>query len=476
MMPDAPVPASDPAEVMASPPTLSGLGSGSAQGRQAALPFFRLLAFSTLALPTYAAQVPVAVYLPAIYGKAFGLSLGTLGVIFLVERLWGTAADPLVGALCDRTRSRFGRRKSWIAAGGAVFGLATVALFLPPTVVTPVYLTVALFAFYLGWSMIQIPYLAWSGDISGAYQERTRIVTYQQVVGSLSLLLVLTLPAIVDQWRPGDPRMKLGAMGATILLTLLPSLILTLRAFSERELPAETRTKRPTLAATMRLVFGEWLLLRILLSDFAIGVAQSIRGALFIFFVTDYMTLPRWASGLFLVQFLFGILAGPLWMTIARRLGKHRTAIAAEILQAIICLALLLVTPGRLTLLLALTLAQGLTQGSGNQMLRSMVADVADRHRLRTGEDRAALFFSVFSISFKAAAAVAVGIALPLVGAAGFQPQAAHNSDAALHGLLLVFALGPALSHLLAAVLLRGFPLDERAYAEIRRALDEQAR
>ena len=118
-----------------------------------------------------------------------------------------------------------------------------------------------------------------------------------------------------------------------------------------------------------------------------------------------------------------------------------------------------------------ITLAQGLAQGSGNLMLRAIVADVADKHRLDSGEDRAGLFFSVFSLAGKTATAVAVGIALPLIGWIGFDPRGG-NDAAALDGLLLVFALGPALAHALSAALIARFPLDEAAHSEIRRRLD----
>lgn len=434
---------------------------------------WRLLAFSAIALPVYAAQMPLAVYLPAIYAQHYGVSLGVLGTIFLIERLWGTLADPIIGTLSDRTRSRFGRRRLWIASGALVFGLSGLLLFFPIAGVTPLYLGATLFAFYLGWSMIQIPYLAWSGEISGDYHERTRIATYQQVLGAASLLVVLVLPTIVDQFRPGDAALKLGAMGGMIVATLLPSLLLTLRAFPEPAVPP-VPARRLGLVATTRIVLGERLLMRILLSDFSVMLGQMIRSALFVFFVGSYMELPRWVSGLFLLQFIFGIAAGPIWMAIARRLGKHRTAVLGELVQVAINLGLLLVVPGELPLLLTLTVAQGLTQGSGNLMLRSMVADVADKHRLETGVDRSALFFSVFSVSMKAAMAAAVGIALPLVGWAGFDPQSAHNSPEALHVLLLVFALGPALFHLVSALLVQGFPLDEAAHADIRRALNDR--
>jgi Na+/melibiose symporter-like transporter len=440
---------------------------------------WRLAAFSSLFVPIYAAQMPIGLQLPAIYTQHFGLSLGAIGFIFFAERLWGALADPMIGALSDRTQSRFGRRRPWIVAGSILFGLAALALFFPVTaLVSPLYLGVGLFIFYLGWSMIQIPYFAWSGEISGQYHERTRIATYQNVAGASALLVVLILPTIIDQIDPKDGLLKLAAMGTVVLGGLLISLVLVLRSFPEA--PAERqpidRQAQPRLSIirTTGVVLGHSLLRRVLLSDFAVTLGQSIRGTLMIFFVTFYMGLPQWASGLFLFQFIFGIVASPIWAQIGYRIGKHRAGVAGELAQVVINLALLLVMPGQIGLLLVLTVAQGLAQGSGNLMLRSMVADIADENRLKTGEDRAALFFSAFSLSAKAGMAVAVGIALPLVGWLGFNPQSTANTPEALRGLLYVFALGPAIAHLISAWLIHGFPLDEAAHAQIRRALDER--
>ena len=435
---------------------------------------WRLAGFASLFVPITAAQMPLAVHLPAIYAQQFGLSLAVIGAIFLGERLWGAVADPLIGALSDRTHGRFGRRRPWLVAGSALFGLSGALLFFPAASwVSPLYLTASLFLFYLGWSMVQIPYLAWSGETYGGYHERTRIATFQTVAGSASLLVVLILPTIIDQISPRDGALKLAAMGSVVLVSLIVSLTLTLRSQSEAP-AAPSSGARLSLRQTVGALFGHPLLRRVLLSDFAVTVGQSIRSALIVFFVTHYMGLPQWASGLFLFQFVFGIVAGPIWAQIGYRIGKHRAAVAGELAQVAINLGLLLVVPGQIGLLLALTLAQGLTQGSGNLMLRSMVADIADDHRLRAGEDRTALFFSAFSLSSKAGMAAAVGIALPLVGWLGFDPRATTSSPEALNGLLTVFALGPAIAHLLSAWLIHGFPLDEAAHSEIRRALDER--
>jgi Na+/melibiose symporter-like transporter len=443
-----------------------------ARRRAAALPPHRLAAFSALAMPVAAAQVPLNVYLPALLTQRFGIALSVLGLIFLVEKTWGVLADPLIGVLADRTGARFGRRRTWVAAGGLLFALATGLLFFPVVEVGALYLVGALFAFYLAWSMIQIPYFAWSAEISADYDERTRVATYQTVTTSLALLLVLVLPTLLDQIAPRDAGLKLNVMGGLLLALTAVGLPLTLTAFPEP--PQKPARRRLSLAETLGVLWGNPLLMRVLGSDFAVALGQSTRGALFVFVISDYMGLPQWSSGLFLAQFVFGVAAGPLWMRIGYRLGKPRAAVAGELAQVAINLGLLMVRPGELPLLLALTVAQGLAQGSGNLMLRSMVADVADQDRLKSGEDHTALFFSVFSISSKAAMAAAVGVALPLVGWLGFDPRAAANTPEALRGLLLVFALGPALAHLVSALLVLGFPLDAAAHAETRRRLAER--
>jgi len=52
--------------------------------------------------------------------RDFGLINGMIGVTALVTL-------PLFGALCDRTRSRFGRRRLWILAGAVVFAAGLLA-------------------------------------------------------------------------------------------------------------------------------------------------------------------------------------------------------------------------------------------------------------------------------------------------------------------------------------------------------------
>jgi Na+/melibiose symporter-like transporter len=320
--------------------------------------------------------------------------------------------------------------------------------------------------------MVQIPYYAWSGELTGNYHERTRVTSYQTVASGVALFGVLLLPTLADRFYPGNLVIKLNGMGAAIILPVIPAALLAFWAFPDRSTsPLPASGWKVSWRASLRSVWAEKVLLRVMMADLIITFAQGLRGALFVFFVSYVARKPEWASGLFLFQFLIGIAAAPIWQTIARRLGKHHALIATELGQALVNLSLIFIGAGDTTLLLALTVAQGLMQGSGNMLLRAMLADVADEHRLRTGTDRTAILFSVFSISGKAGAALPIGIALPLIAWFGFNPRLAQNPPTALMALAVGFSIGPGIAHLIGAALVRGFTIDEARQAQIRREL-----
>jgi len=429
----------------------------------------QILRLSAFALPLYAAYQPVIAYVPTILARHYGIALTTLGTVFLAGQVINALLDPVVGTLSDRCGSRFGRRRPWVAGGGVLFIVGVAMLFFPPAQVSPAWLAAGALAYFSGSSITQTALFAWSGEVSGDYAQRTRIAAHFTLLSSVALVLVLVLPAIADHLRPDDLPLRLHLFGALVLASAVPALLLMLTAAPDTA-TAGARTAAAPLAA-IRAVFANPLILRVIAADAIVTAGQSVRTGLLLFVVTLYFHRPEWAAGLFLFQYSFGLLAAPIWQRIGIALGKARAAVLGEAAQAAINLALLALTPDRFSLLLALTAAQGLTQGAGNLMLRALVADVADAHAAQTGEERTGLYYSAFSISMKVGSALALGLALPLLGWLGFTPQGT-NGPAALSGLLLVFALGPALAHAIAAGLMAGFPLDRHSHARIRARLD----
>jgi Na+/melibiose symporter-like transporter len=440
----------------------------------------RLIAFSIAGLAIGGVQTAVVLYLPAFYAQRFGLPLTVVGTIFMICRLLNAFSDPVIGVLSDRTRTRFGQRKPWVVGGGLLLLVAVFATYMPPASANALYLGVALFFVYLGNSAFSTPLYAWAGSLSPFYHERTRNQTYLQTVVSLGLVTMLALPiALGLKSTDGATIASMGWANVAALVVGLPIL-----AFLFKERPAPPLRHHLSFGAAFRLLATDRVVLRVIGSDFFVSLGQGFRGALLVLFVIYYMHLPSVTilgvsfSPIFvipLVQYGFGVFASPIWGWIGRRLGKNRTLIVAEITQIVVNLCLLLLQPGQYWALIALTLAQGLSQGSGNLMLRAIVSDVADQERLKTGKDYSGLLFSIFNVTINAAMALAIGIALPLVGLFGFKAGAVPNTPAALSSLQWIIAVGPAVGHSLSALLMLRFPLTEAKHAEIVKALAQQA-
>lgn len=432
----------------------------------------RLIAFSIAGLAIGGVQSAIQIYLPRFYAQQSGLGLGVVGVIFMVCRLLNAFSDPVIGVLSDRTHTRLGQRKPWVVGGGALLAIAILAAYIPPAGVSRIYIAIAIFTLLLGNSAFSTPLYAWAGGLSPEYHQRTRNQTYLQTIVSLGLVSMVAIPLVLTQYGMADPATQIASMGWSNIAALAVGLPILALWFKER--PAPVIRRQLAFGPALRLLGTDRTVLRVIGSDFFVSLGQGFRGALIVSFVSAYMQLPKGAILYIpLIQYGLGVLASPLWARVGYRLGKHRTLIVAEITQIIINLGLLLLSPGQLWLLVALTVAQGLCQGSGNLMLRAVVSDVADQERLRTGKDHAGLLFSIFNVTINVAMALALGSALPLVALFGFKPNAA-NTPEALAALRWIIAVGPAIGHALSAALMLRFPIDETKHAEIVRQLAAQ--
>src|SRR5512139_932500 len=81
--------------------------------------------------------VPIYIHLPKFYSDVVGVPLGFLAIGIAGARALDALSDPLVGWLSDRSKTRWGRRRPWIALGAPLCAVAFYALFAPPESLGP---------------------------------------------------------------------------------------------------------------------------------------------------------------------------------------------------------------------------------------------------------------------------------------------------------------------------------------------------
>ncbi|BBK33081.1 MFS transporter [Allostella humosa] len=394
------------------------------------------------------------------------MGLATVGTILLLARLTDVASDPLIGWLGDRTPARLGRRRIWMAAGTPLVVLAAWQLFRPPADAGAGHLLAWSILLYLGWTMVGLAYQAWGAELSDDYHERTRIAGWREGATVAGTLAAAGLPAVIDP--AGGPAAALAMIAVGVALALPITVGACLALVAERP-PAPARVAGWHAAAG--LVAGNRPFRRLLAAYLLNGLANGLPATLFVLFVTHRLASPEQAGPLLLAYFLAGLVSVPAWLWASRRLGKHRAWCVAMLVACAAFAAVPLLGPGDAGLFLLVAVATGLTLGADLALPGAIQADVVDLDTAAGGGQRTGLLFALWGMATKLALALAVGIAFPILGAAGFVAAGTAQPAAALDALALLYGGAPVLFKLAAIALMWRFPLTEAVQRDLRRRI-----
>lgn len=439
----------------------------SERGAPTAPPLARrvLLAYGLPGLPLAAVLLPLYIYLPAFYAEEMGLGLALVGAILLAARGSDILTDPLIGALSDRFGFGLGRRRGWMLAGTPLLLISAHMLFQPAPGVGATYLFVWTALAYLGATMILLPYSAWGAELSTDYDQRSRIAGAREGFVVIGTLCAAGLPAL---WS--DDRGEALAVIDLALWCVLPVCVVLAVAFVP-EHPPRARQRALGWKRGFGGLYRNRPFRRLLIAYLVNSIANGLPATLFLLFVAHVLESPDWSGPLLLVYFACGVLAIPVWLRVSQRYGKHRTWMAAMLGTTLAFLFVPLLGPGDVTWFMAICVLTGIGLGADLTLPASMQADVIDLDTLKSGRERAGVYFAAWGMVTKLALALAVGIAFPLLDLAGFDAKSATHSDTSLFALAGLYSLAPSLFKLAAIGLFVGYPITAARQRRIQRLI-----
>jgi Na+/melibiose symporter-like transporter len=434
-----------------------------------------LFFYACAELPISMALFPVLVFIPRFYGKDLAIPVTVIGTVMLMQRLIDLVADPVMGLVSDRTRSRFGRRKPWVALSTPLMLLGIYQLFFPAEGAGAAHLFAWGLVLGLSVTMMHIPYYAWGAELSPDYHERSRVAGARAMAGILGSLAAQLAPiGALYLFAIGGERGVLSVVGTTAL-ALIP-LCVALTVVKTPDPPNAAPSYVP-IGPGLQLMWRNKPFLRLVIAFMIGSIGLNITTPLYAFFVADVLGATAQTPIMLTFFFLSSLASVPLWVPLAARIGKHRAYIAAFLLIALAHPFYFLLGPGDFWWMLPITLATGFAGGGFSALLpNAMKADVIDLDTLESGENRAAFFFAAWSFATKVTASLGGVFAMFGLGLIGYDATlGSRNSQAATTGLRFLFSTFPSLFFITGALIVWNYPITEQIHREIRAKLDARA-
>ena len=362
---------------------------------------------------------------------------------------------------------------------GSVFvALAMYLLFNPPRVsafLETVWFAGCIYALFLCWTAVVVPYESLGPEITFDYNERTSLFGMRDGFLIAGTLAAASSPAVV-QWLFGlagdadGERAKFFWIAVIYAPLLIGSCWWCVLAI--KELPQGEKLQATSIRHGLRQIGRNRPFLILLIAYTVSAIGNNLPATLILYYV-EYVLQSKMADAFLLLYFLTGILFLPGWILIARRTGKKAAWLASMAVNTGAFIGVFFLGPGDAAIYGVLVVLSGIGFGATLAIPSAIQADVIDYDELLTGERREGQYIGLWSIAKKFAAAVGIGVGLSILGLVGYTPNVEQSEQVQLT-LRTLYALVPSLCNIIAFVIALAYPISNSVHKEIRTAIAQR--
>lgn len=443
-------------------------------------------------------------YLAYFYTDIYGLSPTHSSIIMLVVGLVAAFIfNPIIGALADRTHTRWGKFRPWILWTSVPLGVIALLAFTTPDFSYQgkvIYAIITYSFLLLFYAANNLPYSALSGVITGDMSERNSMSSYRFVAVMFAQFFVqVFMLGIIKSAGNGDKAIGIEKVMTVLAIIGTIMLLITFVTTKERIVP------KPEQKSSVKEDLGDlvknkpWIITLSL--TLLVFITLAIKGGSYVYYFENYVDKQQLASfiqpilnflstiglntfgndpisagfGLFNAGgIIFMIVGITLSKRFADKYGKRNVFGLFLFISTLFIIAFYFFSPTSIGLMFLSQIFHGFFYGITIPLLWAMIADVADYSEWKNNRRATAIIFSAMMVGLKAGLSIGGALTTSLLGHFDYIPNSTVQTDIAINGIKLLVSIFPAIPFLIGTGLLFFYEIDKKMEVQIEADLKER--
>jgi glycoside/pentoside/hexuronide:cation symporter, GPH family len=444
-------------------------------------------------------------YLAYFYTDIYGLETKHASALMLIVGLIAAFAfNPILGALADRTSSRWGKFRPWVLWTAVPLGVVALLAFSTPDFSYKgkvIYAVLTYTLLLLLYAANNLPYSALSGVITGDMKERNSISAYRFVAVMFAQFFVqVFMLAIIESAGNGDKAVGIEKVMTWLAIIGTVMLLITFLTTRERIVP------KPEQKSSLKEDLGDlfrnrpWVIMLVLTT--LVFITLAMKGGSYVYYFKNYVDKESLVSfvtpitnalsnlgmnffgedpvsagfGLFNAGgIIFMIVGITLSKRFADKYGKRDVFGIALFISTLFILAFYFFPPKAVVLIFVSQILHGFFYGLTIPLLWAMIADVADYSEWKNNRRATAIIFSAMMVGLKVGLSVGAALLTWILGLYNYIPNSdAAQSASAINGTKMLVSVYPSIFFLIGAALLFYYEINKKMEVQIERDLKER--
>lgn len=400
----------------------------------------------------------VGSYLTIFYTDIVGLTPVVISMIMLGARIWDAVNDPMMGAIAEKTRSKLGRFRPYIAFGCPFLAIFGVLTFTNPFSGTSkagvIWAAVTCVIAGMLYTLVNIPYSALAGVMTEDAQQRVKINASRSIGMNVGMLIVNACSAPLMLLLSGKGALVASAKGYAMTAVIygvlsIPLFLIVVLTAKEQVQPQQSAEKISVKDAIGNLVKNKYLMLLCLIMTL-IMTAFMGRLAVVSYYVIYCLGSFELISVIMTIPTVFAAINALFVPTVVKKIGKRNALMITTLIQAVGLLIIYFAPFDNVPMVIVGSVIYGLFNMAFPLTL-IMLSDTIDYMELRSGIRTDGTAFATYGLAIKAGNAIGGAVGVILLSAFGYVANQQQTMEA-MQGINLVVNAIPAVLYVLASI------------------------